>query len=163
MTAEGPVPDGAHRAVSGYASLFGLADLAGDVVRRGAFARALAGRRRPLPMLFQHDPADPVGVWTRVYEDARGLRVEGRIVAGTERARSALRLVESGAVDGLSIGYRTRRYRPRPGGGRELLEVDLWEVSLVTFPMLTGARLDRAPEPGRPYRPSSENRMETPA
>jgi len=131
-------------AVAGYASVFDHADLAGDIVRRGAFKRSLAARAaRPLPMLFQHDPAEPVGVWTAIYEDSKGLRAEGVIEGGADRSAVALRLVRTGAVDGLSIGYRTVRARTRPGGGRELLEIELWEVSLVTFPMLSAARLDR--------------------
>jgi len=138
-------PDAPERLLlAGYASVFGRADLADDIVHAGAFSRSLDARGdRPLPMLFQHDPAVPVGVWTRAFEDARGLRVEGALEAATPRGEAALNLVRSGAVDGLSIGYRTLRSRRRSGGGRDLLEIELWEVSLVTFPMLAAARLDR--------------------
>lgn len=128
--------------MAGYASLFDEADHAGDIVRRGAFAASLRRRAAPgVRMLFQHDAGEPVGVWDVIAEDARGLYVRGRILGDAPRGRAAMALVRHGAVDGLSIGFRTVTARPRPGGGRELLEIDLWEVSIVTFPMLAGARL----------------------
>ena len=126
--------------IKGHASLFGLADLAGDVVHRGAFARSL--RAKPaVPMLFQHDPAEPVGVWTGLREDRRGLFVTGEILAEGPRGRTAAGLVARGAVNGLSIGFRTRRSTARKPRGRDLFDIDLWEVSIVTFPMLPQARL----------------------
>jgi uncharacterized protein len=128
--------------ISGYASLFGMRDLGGDIVRRGAFAASLlklAGS--PLPMLFGHETVIPIGVWTRAAEDAHGLYVSGELQLGDARADRYARLVRSGAVSGLSIGYRTLRSRPLTSGGRELLELDLWEVSIVAFPMLRAARI----------------------
>ena len=128
--------------MAGYASLFDEPDHGGDIVRRGAFAASLKRRAASgVRMLFQHDSGEPVGVWDVIAEDARGLFVRGRILGDAPRGRAALALVRHGAVDGLSIGFRTVKARPRPGGGRELLEIDLWEVSIVTFPMLAGARL----------------------
>jgi len=128
--------------MAGYASLFDQADHSGDIVRRGAFAASLRRRAASgVRMLFQHDAGEPVGVWDAIEEDSRGLYVRGRILGDAPRGRAALALVRNGAVDGLSIGFRTIRAQPRPGGGRELLELDLWEVSVVTFPMLAGARL----------------------
>ena len=91
-------------------------------------------------MLWQHDPARPIGVWDEVREDACGLYVKGRLLADVAQGREALALVEAGAIDGLSIGYRTKR-AIKDGGARRLLEVELWEVSLVTFPMLPEARV----------------------
>lgn len=136
-------------AIEGHASLFGLADLSGDVVARGAFAASLA-TRRTIPMLFQHDPSEPIGVWTAITEDARGLHVRGEILTSGPRGRAASALVRRGAVDGLSIGFRTRAARPREVRGRVLTALDLWEVSIVTFPMLPQARLRLvAPEPFR--------------
>lgn len=126
--------------IEGHASLFGLADLAGDVVHRGAFANSLRARGS-VPMLFQHDPAEPVGVWTTLREDASGLFVAGEILAAGPRGRTVAGLVARGAVNGLSIGFRTRRSAPRRPRGRDLLDIDLWEVSIVTFPMLPQARL----------------------
>ncbi|WP_286691770.1 MULTISPECIES: HK97 family phage prohead protease [unclassified Brevundimonas] len=127
--------------ITGYASLWGVADLAGDVVVRGAFAPSVARRGSAgVRMLYQHGERTPVGVWTRIEEDDRGLRVEGRILDITPEGRMAAALVRAGALDGLSIGFRAIRAR-RDGRLRVLAEVDLWEVSLVTFPMLPGARL----------------------
>jgi len=126
--------------IEGHASLFDIQDLGGDIVRRGAFASALT-RRNPIPMLFQHEPAEPVGVWTSLREDASGLFVRGEIFSDNPRAKTTQSLVRRGAVNGLSIGFRTRRSSQRKGRGRELLDIDLWEVSIVTFPMLPQARL----------------------
>lgn len=130
--------------IEGYASLFGVADASGDVVERGAFARSLRARGPSgVRMLFQHNPAEPVGTWTAMAEDARGLRVRGELTAGVQRADDLARLVEAGAVDGLSIGFRTlNAARGARGGLRLIREIDLWEISLVTFPMLAQARLD---------------------
>jgi uncharacterized protein len=130
--------------VTGYASIFGERDQGGDIVMPGAYAaslRRLAEAGGRVRMLWQHDAAQPIGVWDEVCEDARGLRVKGRLLAEVARGREAAALMEAGAVDGLSIGYRTVRAEKLPGGGRKLLELELWEVSLVTFPMLPVARV----------------------
>jgi hypothetical protein len=137
--------------ISGHASLFGAADQGGDVVEPGAYAAslaALAARGGRVKMLWQHDPAQPIGVWDEVREDARGLFVRGRILTDVARGREAAALLAAGAIDGLSIGYRTRRAVKDAGGGRRLAEVELWEVSLVTFPMLPEARVARKAEAG---------------
>ncbi|MEM0923456.1 MAG: HK97 family phage prohead protease [Pseudomonadota bacterium] len=130
--------------IHGYASLFGEADQNGDVVMPGAFAAslaALARAGRKVKFLWQHDPTCPIGVWSEVAEDGRGLLVTGEILAKVSHGTDALALLEAGAIDGLSIGYRTIRAEPNPEtGGRNLHEIDLWEVSLVTFPMLPTAR-----------------------
>jgi len=130
--------------VEGYASLFGEADQGGDMVAPGAFGTSLqrlAALGRKVKFLWQHDPARPIGVWHEVREDARGLWVSGEILADVAQGAEALALMRAGAIDGLSIGYRTVRAEPSRGtGGRRLLEIDLWEVSLVTFPMLPTAR-----------------------
>ncbi|WP_421792263.1 HK97 family phage prohead protease [Hyphobacterium sp.] len=128
--------------IEGYASLFGLADLNKDIVRRGAFARGLQRRGiKGVRMLFQHDAGEPVGVWDEIREDSEGLFVSGRVLMAGPRGRATAELIRQGAVDGLSIGFRTERFAPRSGGGRELQHIDLWEVSIVTFPMLPQARL----------------------
>lgn len=132
--------------IAGYASLFGQPDQGGDLVQKGAYARALARFRaegRQIRMLWQHDPAQPIGVWDEVREDARGLWVKGRLLEGVARAREAQALIGAGAIDGLSIGYRTIRATKNDKGQRLLTELELWEVSLVTFPMLPGARVGR--------------------
>jgi len=129
--------------VRGYASLFGVADLAGDVVRAGAFRETLRGAMGAgLPLLVRHDARLRAGRWLEAQEDARGLFVRGRIEPGAPGARLARRLIARG-VDGLSIGFVTRAARARPKG-RELLELDLVEVSLVDVPMMPQARLVRA-------------------
>jgi HK97 family phage prohead protease len=129
--------------VEGYASLFGEIDQARDKVMRGAFAETLRLRGiNRIPMLFQHDPAEPVGVWLDLREDARGLYARGRLIPEVARARELLSLLRAGAIDGLSIGFRTVKGRIDPKTRvRSLLAVDLWEISIVTFPLLAGARV----------------------
>lgn len=130
-------------AIEGYASLFGQRDGGGDRVVPGAYGAALArlsSAGRSVKMLWQHDPTQPIGVWESVIEDERGLYVRGRLLTDVQRGAEAAALIRAGAIDGLSIGYRTVRAE-REAGGRKLLELDLWEVSLVTFPMLPDARL----------------------
>lgn len=132
-------PAGEAVAIEGYASLFYTRDLADDVTEPGAFAASLL-RGRPV-MLHQHDEAEPIGVWDEAAEDGRGLYVRGRVLTTTPRGRLVAALVRAGALDGLSIGYRTVKARSGEGRLRVLSEVELWEVSLVTFPALPGARL----------------------
>jgi uncharacterized protein len=123
----------------GYASLFGVPDGAGDIVAPGAFAASL--RRRPpekVRLLYQHSAMEPLGVWEEIKEDARGLYVRGRLVLDVRRAREVRALIAEGALNGLSIGFRTLRAR-RQGTGRLLSEIELWEISVVTFPLLAGS------------------------
>ena len=128
---------------SGYASLFGIADLGADVVEPGAFATSIAARGAGgIKMLYQHDPAEPIGAWTEIREDQRGLFVRGRLMSEVARGREVLALMRAGILDGLSIGFETRRAVADPAtGNRRLVDVDLWEISIVTFPMLPGARV----------------------
>lgn len=131
--------------IQGYASLWGVADLNGDVVAKGAFADSLARTGvRGVRMLHQHEARGVVGVWDEMVEDERGLFVRGRIMDWSAEARFARALAGAGALDGLSIGFRSSRAR-RDGRLRVLVEVELWEVSLVTFPMLPGARFRPVP------------------
>ena len=138
--------------VAGYASLFGKRDQGGDVVQKGAYAvslSALARAGRQVKMLWQHDPTQPIGVWDEVREDAVGLFVKGRILTEVEKGREAAALLNAGAIDGLSIGYRTVKSERDGKGQRLLSELELWEVSLVTFPMLSEARVAaKGDEPG---------------
>jgi len=129
--------------VEGYASLFGELDQAWDMVMPNAFARTLRLRGpRRVPMLFQHDPAEPIGVWLELREDHRGLLARGRLIPEVARARELHALLKAGGIDGLSIGFRAVRARIDPKTRiRRLFDVDLWEISLVTFPLLTGARV----------------------
>jgi HK97 family phage prohead protease len=127
----------------GYASLFGIADLGKDVVMPGAFADSLRKRKAAeVRLLWQHDPSEPLGRWLAIEEDRRGLFVRGKLNLAVERAREIHALMREGAVDGLSIGFRVERARAeRPTGLRRLEKLDLWEISVVTFPMLPGARV----------------------
>ncbi|RAI39897.1 HK97 family phage prohead protease [Rhodoplanes roseus] len=133
-------PDGT---VEGYASLFGEIDQARDMVMPGAFAQTLRTRGlRRIPMLFQHDPAEPIGIWLELVEDFRGLKARGKLIPDVARAREVLALVRAGALDGLSIGFRTVKGRVDPATRvRKLEAIDLWEISIVTFPLLAGARV----------------------
>ena len=126
--------------VEGYAALFGIADLEGDVVRAGAFRQSLAALAT-IPMLVRHDSRLVAGVWSAFEEDARGLHVRGRILRSAPAGGLAMRLVQRG-VDGLSIGFRTRASRPLTHG-RELVAVDLIEISIVPTPMVPRARFAR--------------------
>ena len=136
------VTDGCR--IEGYASFFGITDQGGDVVMPGAYGKSLARLKtegRAVKMLWQHDAALPIGVWDEIVEDGRGLKVKGRILPEVEKGREAAALISAGAIDGLSIGYRTVMAEKNAKGQRLLREVELWEVSLVTFPMLPEARV----------------------
>lgn len=140
---------------AGYAAVFGHPDRGGDVVKAGAFARALrqAQDKRgtgTVPLLWQHDPGRPIGRIEYLKEDKRGLRVIARLSEGVA-GREAAALLKDGAVGGLSFGYRVRSFDklrmsgsvdPSTGSGlRELVDLELVEVSLVTFPMQPKARV----------------------
>ncbi|MBI0435418.1 HK97 family phage prohead protease [Roseomonas sp. KE0001] len=130
--------------ISGYAAVWGRRDLFGDVVQRGAFAKSLAAHRtagtRPL-MLWAHDPARPVGVWTEIREDDTGLHVTGMLVMDSTAGRDAHAMLKAQALDGLSIGFRTIRAAPATGGGRVVSEMELIEISLVSRPAQHAARV----------------------
>ena len=123
--------------LAGYAALFDIADSAKDTIVKGAFARTLADRAEPLPLYWQHNPAQRIGTIELAQEDARGLRVIARI--DNPQARAAADLL-SRRTSGLSFGYRARGYRRGPAG-RVLEDIDLFEVSLVTHPLQPGARV----------------------
>ena len=150
-----------EQVIEGYASLFGRVDQGGDMILPGAYGASLANRAKAVAldgngpsvgrvrMLWQHDPGAPIGVWDELREDARGLWVKGRLLTQVARAREAAALLAGGAIEGLSIGYRTVRAERDATGIRRLAEIDLWEVSLVTFPMQAEARVQaeaKAPE-----------------
>jgi HK97 family phage prohead protease len=127
----------------GYASVFGAEDMAHDVVMPGAFKASLTARgAQGVKLLFQHDPGQPIGVWLELAEDTKGLYARGRLMPEVAKAREVLSLMRAGALDGLSIGFRTvTGAREARSGIRRLREIDLWEISVVTFPMLAEARV----------------------
>lgn len=130
---------------SGYGSVFNVADSYGDVVAPGAFTDSLAAHRAQsrLPaMLWQHRSSEPIGVYTSMHEDSIGLHVEGQLALTTVRGAEAHALMKMGALTGLSIGYQTRRESfDKVTGINTLQQVDLWEVSPVTFPAHNSARV----------------------
>ncbi|MFT4089271.1 MAG: HK97 family phage prohead protease [Asticcacaulis sp.] len=128
--------------IEGYASRFHQRDLNDDVTVPGAFRDSLI-RTGPegVRMLYQHKTEAPVGIWDEVFEDAEGLYVRGRVLDVTPEGRMVCALIQAGVIDGLSIGFCTQKSRfDETGRLRVLSGVDLWEVSLVTFPMLASAR-----------------------
>lgn len=133
-------PDGRFE---GYAALFGRVDLGRDLILPGAFAHSLAERGAGgVRLLFQHDPAEPIGTWLGLHEDSVGLYVKGQLTLDVARAREVLALMRAGAIDGLSIGFRAVEGRTDPRTRvRRLSRIDLWEVSVVTFPMQPDARI----------------------
>jgi len=133
-----PAEDGTFE---GYASVFGVVDQGYDVVERGAFVKSLA-RRKP-KMLWQHEMDKPIGVWDEVREDERGLYVKGRLLTDVAKGREALALLKAGALDSMSIGHRTVEATMEQGDRmiRKPPEVDLFEISIVTFPMLPDAKV----------------------
>jgi len=133
-------PDGTF---SGYASLFNAEDMGRDIVLPGAFRDSLAKRGAAgIKLLFQHNPNEPIGIWESLKEDARGLFARGRLMLDVARAREVLALMRAGALDGLSIGFRAvTGQRDARTGIRRLAKVDLWEISVVTFPLLPEARV----------------------
>jgi HK97 family phage prohead protease len=121
--------------ISGYGAVFGNVDNGGDIVVQGAFKECISSGRK-VKMLWQHDPSQPIGVWDEMREDENGLYMKGRISKKAAKGAEVAELVNMGAIEGLSIGYRTQEYEMDVDKGyRKLTKVDLWETSVVTFPM----------------------------
>jgi HK97 family phage prohead protease len=120
----------------GYASTFGNIDNGYDVVMPGAFTKSLQDRPASrVKMLWQHDPSQPIGVWSTISEDSKGLFVKGRVLREVQKGAEAYALMKEGVIDSMSIGYRTLESDFTKEGIRQLKELGLMEVSLVTFPM----------------------------
>ena len=129
--------------IEGYGSVFGVRDNYDDVIVAGAFQASLAAHRAAgtMPaMLWQHDATEPIGIWTEIVEDAKGLRMKGMLALDTARGKEAYALLKMGALNGLSIGFISKKWSYE-GDLRILAEVDLWEVSMVTFPANEAARV----------------------
>lgn len=132
-------------AIEGYGSVFGVRDDYDDVIAAGAFQSTLKAHNSAgtMPaMLWQHDSDQPIGVWSEMTEDAKGLRVKGQLALETTRGKEAHALLKLGALNGLSIGFVSKQWSyDRETEVRTLTEIDLWEVSLVTFPANAKARV----------------------
>lgn len=127
---------------AGYASVFDVVDNQKDIILRGAFSQTLKGRARDIKMLWQHQQDEPIGIFERMFEDARGLYVEGKLLLDVARGKEAYSLLKEGAIGGLSIGYSPIKYRIHEKTGVRLLSaVELWEISLVTFPANEAAKI----------------------
>ncbi len=128
----------------GYAAIFHEEDLSHDVIAPGAFAETLRAKRpSDIRMLYQHNPNEPIGVWQELYEDHIGLFARGRLLLDVARGREAAAMMKAGAIDGLSIGFHTVKGHTDPHSGvRMLYDIDLWEISIVTFPVHPHARVD---------------------
>ncbi|MGI9439710.1 MAG: HK97 family phage prohead protease [Parvibaculales bacterium] len=135
-----------NRKISGYASLFSSTDLGGDMIMAGAFRASLAKQQpRDIKMLYQHDITRPIGQWLNIRETEKGLWVEGQLTEHVQLADETLALIADGVLDGLSIGFRTIRAKASKGHiKRRLIEIQLVEISLVTFPMQPDARLKKS-------------------
>ncbi|OFJ47668.1 phage prohead protease [Janthinobacterium lividum] len=134
---------GEDGSVEGYGSVFGVRDNYDDVIVAGAFQASLVAHRAAgtMPaMLWQHDATEPIGIWTEIVEDAKGLRMKGMLALDTARGKEAYALLKMGALNGLSIGFMSKKWSYE-GDLRILAEVDLWEVSMVTFPANEAARI----------------------
>jgi len=131
--------------VEGYGSVFGVRDNYDDVIAKGAFLASLKEHKAAgtMPaMLWQHDSGEPIGVWTDMVEDAKGLKITGKLALETVRGKEAHALLKMGALNGLSIGFMSKQWAyDRETEVRTLTEIDLWEVSLVTFPANEKARV----------------------
>lgn len=124
---------------SGYASVFDVVDSYDEIVKKGAFVDSLndwQAKGKMPPVLWQHDRSEVIGVWTKLYEDDKGLFGEGKLlIDDVAKAKEAYALIKAGAIDGLSIGYRTEKYRYNSDDDTiDLLKLNLKEVSIVTFP-----------------------------
>lgn len=134
--------------IEGYASVFGNVDSYGEIVEPGAFVDSLVKSQRTgrkIKMLYQHDPSQPIGVWDDLAEDSKGLWVKGRLlINASPKAAEVHGLLKEGALDGLSIGYRTIASQPKDGkaGVISLTKLDLLENSIVTFAANERARVE---------------------
>ena len=133
---------------SGYGATFNNVDRGGDMILPGAFKKSLGQKSiSAVKMLYQHDPSKPIGVWQQIEEDKKGLKVTGKLLLSVEKAKETYELMKAGVIDSLSIGYRTVKDAfDTTKNVRQLLELDLWEISCVTFPMNPGATVDQVKE-----------------
>lgn len=132
---------------SGYASVFDNVDSYGDIVRKGAFVESIGeweAKGKMPPILWNHDPSDPIGIYTKMQEDDKGLYVEGKLlIDDVPRAKQTHALMKAGVIDGLSIGYRVKEYLYNVDEEvTDLIKLSLREVSIVTFPANPETRIE---------------------
>lgn len=144
--------------IEGWAAIYDDVDLNGDMIAPGAFRRSIRMiGPQGVRLLYQHAPEKPIGRWTRFEERTRGLYAYGELIVSTDLGRDTYSLIKARALDGLSIGYQTRRsvrsVKGQPLAGRtarrRIIEANLWEVSIVTFPMAPAARITHLGTPAR--------------
>lgn len=131
--------------IEGYGSVFGVKDSYADVIQKGAFEKSIKAHKEQKSMpalLWQHDAAQPIGVWTEMSEDSNGLKLKGKLAMDTVKGKEAHALLKMGALNGLSIGFMTKQAQyDEKTEIRTLTEVEIWETSIVTFPANTKARV----------------------
>jgi len=136
---------GEDGSIEGYGAVFNVVDNYDDAIAPGAFAASLAAHKSAgtMPaMLWQHDADDPIGIWAEMKEDAKGLMIRGKLCLDTACGKEAYALLKMGAITGLSIGFISKQWAYNQDSEiRTLTEIDLWEVSLVTFPANEKARI----------------------
>ncbi len=126
---------------SGYASVFGVIDNHDDIILRGAFSESLE-ENPEIKLLWQHRADEPIGIFTHIEEDDEGLYVEGQLLFEVERAREAYALLKTGALKGLSIGFKVTDFEiDGETGVRIIKKAELFEISLVTFPANDSAKV----------------------
>lgn len=126
--------------ITGYGSVFGNVDSYGDIVVKGAFSKSIEQKMPAL--LLQHNPSDVAGIWKVAKEDKNGLYLEGELNLKVQKAREMYELLKQGALKGMSIGFNTVDSEYNNEGKRLIKEVNLWEVSLVTFPANVAAQIN---------------------
>ena len=131
----------------GYASVFNNKDLGNDVIRKGAFTKVIHDKKpKQIKLLYQHKTDEPIGVVDNIEEDSKGLKIKGRLAMGTQKGREVYELMKMGALDSMSIGYRLApdSYKYDDKNKRRVIkEVDLMEISMVTFPMNPRAKITK--------------------
>jgi hypothetical protein len=131
----------------GYASVFNNKDLGNDVIKQGAFAKSIYDKKpKQIKLLYQHKTDEPIGVIDSLEEDKRGLKIKGRLAMGTQKGKEVFELMKMGALDSMSIGYRLApedyKYSDKLKK-RTITNLDLMEVSMVTFPMNPKAKVTK--------------------
>jgi hypothetical protein len=131
----------------GYASVFNNKDLGNDVIKQGAFSESIKGKKpKQIKLLYQHKTDEPIGVIDSLVEDTRGLKIKGRLAMGTQKGKEVFELMKMGALDSMSIGYRLSpddyKYSDKLKK-RTITNLDLMEISMVTFPMNPKAKITK--------------------